>query len=163
MGSRILNPALPIFRLVPVKGWLSPLFRPEATKYRSTKMRTYESNRPIYLKPIKTSISPSPSALLPIIDLLARKLKEKCTLSILITGAILVKSVKKKRVLFAHKNITLSVEIPRCIEEPKEKWWKKYKRRDPSERSTKWRSRRFHGIYRPSLVFYTRFLAHRLG
>lgn len=58
-------------------------------------MRTYESNRPIYLKPIKTSISPSPSALLSIIDLLARKLKEKCTLSILITGAILVKSVKK--------------------------------------------------------------------
>lgn len=56
-------------------------------------MRTYESNRPIYLKPIKTSISPLP--LLPIIDLLARKLKEKYTLSILITGAILVKSVKK--------------------------------------------------------------------
>lgn len=102
---------------------------------------------------LKLLSRPSPSALLPIIDLLARKLKEKCTLSILITGAILVKSVKKKRVLFAHKNITLSVEIPRCIEEPKEKWWKKYKRRDPSERSTKWRSRRFHGIYRP--LFFT--------
>ena len=34
-GKRILNPARPIFRLVPVKGWLSRLFHSDAAKYRA--------------------------------------------------------------------------------------------------------------------------------
>ena len=55
-GRRILNPARPIFRLVPVKGWLSRLFHSDAAKYRAAARRYPPAQRRYPDHPLAASL-----------------------------------------------------------------------------------------------------------